>query len=535
MRQHGEREPERAYDLLVVGGGINGAGIARDAAGRGLRVLLVEQNDLGSGTSSASSKLIHGGLRYLEQYEFRLVREALAEREILLSIAPHIIWPLRFVMPHDAEQRPVWVIRAGLFLYDHLAKRRKLPRSRTLDLSTSPEGEPLKPKFKKGFSYADCWVEDSRLVVLNALDAAERGARIRTHCRFLAARQADGLWEATLRTEGGADETVSARAIVNAAGPWVDRVLRSARNVPGPDRVRLVKGSHIVVRRLYDGDQAYVLQNIDKRIVFVIPYERDYTLVGTTDEAFDLEPGSVAISPEEVAYICAAANRFLREPITPADVVWSYSGVRPLYDDLAASASTITRDYTFSLETGPGGPPILSIFGGKITTYRRLAEHAMEKLALYLPSDAGRAGWTAREALPGGDLPGGDFDAFVRDALGRRPWLPPELARRLARAYGTRADRLLGDARRLSDLGADLGAGLTEREVDYLCEVEWACSAEDVLWRRSKLGLHGGQALADAVEAHLARARHRSGRRACDVGTDRSSTVILSVDDPGSP
>jgi glycerol-3-phosphate dehydrogenase len=491
------------YDLLIVGGGINGAGIARDAAGRGLSVMLVEKDDLAGATSSASSKLIHGGLRYLEHYEFRLVREALAEREVLLSIAPHIAWPLTFVLPHDSSLRPTWMIRAGLFLYDHLAPRSKLPGSRGLDLSRDPAGAPLKRSYTRGFSYADCWVQDSRLVVLNALDAAERGAIVRTRCRFVDARPAGEAWEARVEPRGGPAETVRARILVNAAGPWVEEVLRRGigRNAPGA--LRLVKGSHVVVPRLYDGEHAYILQNPDRRIVFVIPYERHFTLIGTTDVPFEDDPARVAISPEETAYLCESANRFFARPVAPADVVWSYAGVRPLYDDAAANPSAVTRDYVFDIDAGAGRPPVLSIFGGKITTYRRLAEHALAKLAPHLPGL--KPAWTGTAPLPGGDFR--DFAAFLDELRRRRPWLPEALARRLARAYGTRVERILGDAESLADLGEDLGAGLTEREVAYLVGSEWAVEPDDILWRRGKLGLHGGEVLAQRLAAHLSGTR----------------------------
>ncbi|HEX8665727.1 MAG TPA: glycerol-3-phosphate dehydrogenase [Beijerinckiaceae bacterium] len=490
-----------AYDLLVVGGGINGAGIARDAAGRGLKVLLVEKGDLAGATSSASSKLIHGGLRYLELYEFRLVREALAEREVLLSIAPHIAWPLTFVLPHDASLRPAWMIRAGLFLYDHLARRAKLAGSRGLDLRRDPAGAALRPEYVRGFSYSDAWVDDARLVVLNALDASERGATVRTRCRFVKAEPADGLWRAVVQPEGGPPETVTARVLVNAAGPWVDEVLRSGLGRAGPRNLRLVKGSHIVVPRLYEGEHAYILQNPDRRIVFVIPYEGRFSLIGTTDLFYEGDPADVAITPQETAYLCEAASRFLAKAVTPADVVWSYSGVRPLYDDASGNPSAMTRDYVFDVEGGDGRPPVLSVFGGKITTYRRLAEHAMEKLASFLPGL--KPAWTAGAPLPGGDFPGADFDAYLAELRRARPWLPPDLARRLGRAYGTRAERVLGGAASLADLGEDLGAGLTEREASYLVETEWARTPDDILWRRSKLGLHGGEALERRVEAWI--------------------------------
>lgn len=494
------REP---IDLLIIGGGVNGAGIARDAAGRGLKVMLVEMDDLGGKTSSASSKLIHGGLRYLEHYEFRLVREALGERETLLSMAPHIIWPMTFVLPHDPAIRPAWMIRAGLFLYDHLASRVTLPSSRQLDLRRDKAGQALDKRFTKGFSYADCWVDDARLVVLNAMDARERGADIRTRTRFIFARREGLLWTADIEGPQGARSVVHARMIVNAAGPWVLDVLERGAGAKAGPRMRMVKGSHIVVRKLYDGDHAYILQNEDKRIVFVIPYEGDYTLIGTTDIPFEGDAGKVAISDKERAYLCAAASRFLARPIGADDIVWSYSGVRPLHDDDgSASASKVTRDYTLDLRAYDGQAPLLSIYGGKITTYRRLAEHALEKLSPWIEGDA-RTAWTARAQLPGGDLPGQDFNAFLADLRRRCPYLPERTALRLARAYGTRVERMLGGARSLADLGRDLGAGLSEREVDYLIAEEFAQTPDDILWRRSKLGLHGGKALAEALANKL--------------------------------
>jgi glycerol-3-phosphate dehydrogenase len=493
------------YDLVVVGGGINGTGIARDAAGRGLKVLLVEQNDLASATSSASSKLVHGGLRYLEQYEFRLVREALAEREVLLRLAPHLVRPLTFVLPHDPALRPAWMIRAGLFLYDHLARRSRLPASRSVDLSRHSAGRVLNPSVKRAFSYSDCQVDDSRLVVVNAIDAKERGATIRTRCRFVRAAAEGGSWTVTVQPRAGRAEMVRARILVNAAGPWVENVLEEGLGRSGPRRMRLVKGSHIVVPRLYGGDEAFILQNADGRIVFLIPFEADFTLIGTTDEFFAADPAEVAIAPEETRYLCGAANRFLREPVQPGDVVWSYAGVRPLYDDAAADPSTMTRDYAFDLGAEGGRPPLLSVFGGKLTTYRRLAEHALAKLQPFLPAAAGPP-WTARAPLPGGAMPGGDFDAFLTRVRRDWPWLPADLARRLAHAYGVRIERLLVGAARLQDLGRDLGAGLTEREIEYLLKEEWAEAAEDILWRRGKLGLRGGEALTRSLSDWLARA-----------------------------
>jgi glycerol-3-phosphate dehydrogenase len=487
------------YDLLVIGGGINGAGIARDAAGRGLSVLLCERGDLAEHTSSASTKLIHGGLRYLEQYEFRLVREALAERERLMRLAPHIIWPLRFVLPHDSGLRPAWLLRVGLFLYDHLSRLRALPGSRSVRLSTEGFGAPLQPRLTRGFAYSDCWVEDSRLVVLNALDAAERGAAIRTRTQVESARREEDGWTATLHdSETGRRERIRARAIVNAAGPWVAQTLLRTLSVEASPKVRLVKGSHIVTRKLYEGDHAYILQQPDRRIVFAIPYERDFTLIGTTDVPYEAGPGRVTISSEETRYLCDCINRSFARAIGPDDVVWSYSGVRPLYDDAAENASAVTRDYVLELDAD--GPKVLSVFGGKITTYRRLAEHALEKLDL----SGLKPPWTGSAPLPGGDMPAGDFEAFQASLRAAYPFLPDALARRLARAYGTRAERLLGDARSLSDLGESFDGGLTALEVDYLVRVEWARSPDDILWRRTKLGLRTGRAGVARLSRHLA-------------------------------
>ncbi|HET6521983.1 MAG TPA: glycerol-3-phosphate dehydrogenase, partial [Geminicoccaceae bacterium] len=438
------------FDLLVIGGGINGAGIARDAAGRGLSVLLCEQGDLAGATSSWSSKLIHGGLRYLEHYEFRLVREALIEREVLLRAAPHIIRPLRFVLPHNREQRPAWMIRLGLFLYDHLGGRERLPGTTTIDLRRAPEGRPLRPELKRGFCYSDCWVDDARLVVLNALDAGGRGAEILPRTRCTGARRvAGGLWEATLEPTagGGAPWAVRGRALVNAAGPWVGRVLDEVvrlkghgegQTLPGGKRVRQVKGSHIVVPRVHDGDFAYILQHTDGRVIFVIPYEGAYSLIGTTDLDYEGDPAEVRITPAEIDYLCTAVNRYLAEPVTPERIVWTYAGVRPLYDDAAKDVSAVTRDYVFDVDTADGGAPLLSVFGGKITTYRRLAEHALDRLRPLLGITAGA--WPGRAPLPGGDMRDADFDAFLDGLRRERPWLPADLARRYARAYGTRVD-----------------------------------------------------------------------------------------------
>jgi glycerol-3-phosphate dehydrogenase len=483
-----ERHDGAGYtcDLLVVGGGINGAGIARDAAGRGLAVVLCEQDDLAQHTSSASTKLIHGGLRYLEHYEFSLVRKALEEREVLLAAAPHIIWPLRFVLPHASHLRPAWMIRAGLFLYDHLASRKRLPGSTSIDLRTHEAGAPLQPGYGAGFVYSDGWVEDARLVTLNAVDAAERGARVLTRTRCERLKREDGAWTATLAAAGGGRTTLRARAVVNAAGPWVQEFLDERSPVRAKHGVRLVKGSHVVVRKLFDHPYAYIFQNEDRRIIFGIPYERDFTLIGTTDVEYGGAAASVAIDADETAYLCALANRYFRHAITPADVVWSYSGVRPLLDDESSDPSSVTRDYTFELDTA--GPPILSVFGGKITTYRRLAEDAVEALLPKLGTKA--HAWTAKAPLPGGDMPDADFDAYVAALAERHPKLPAGLRHRYARAYGTRAERILDGARSTAQLGEAVLPGLHEAELEYLCTTEFARTADDILWRRSKLGLH---------------------------------------------
>lgn len=489
-----------AHDLAIIGGGVNGAGIARDAAGRGLSVLLVEQGDLGGATSAASTKLIHGGLRYLEFGEFRLVREALAEREVLLCAAPHIIWPLRFVLPHHRGLRPWPLLRFGLFLYDHLGGRRLLPPTRSLDLRHDPAGLPLREGFVRGFEYSDCWVEDSRLVLLNARDAADRGAAIRPRTRCLSARRQDGLWHLSLRDQAsGAVSEAAARVLVNAAGPWAGEVLAGVAGANRPARVRLVKGSHIVTRRLFDHDRCYIFQNADQRICFAIPYEDDFTLIGTTDEAFHGDPAGAAISAEETVYLCSAVSEYLRRPVTPADVVWSFAGVRPLYDDGATRAQEATRDYVLDLDTA--GPPLLSVFGGKITTYRRLAEAVLARLAPHLPPGT-RGPWTAAAAsLPGGDFPWDGAPALAAALRRDYPFLAPEEARRLVRRHGTRAAAMLGDARTAADLGAAFGGGLTAREVAWQMREEWAREPADVLWRRSKLGLRidaaGQRALAD--------------------------------------
>lgn len=490
-------------DLLIVGGGINGAGIARDAAGRGLKVALVEQADLASATSSAATKLIHGGLRYLEFFEFRLVREALIERERLLAIAPHLIRPMRFVWPHVEALRPRWQLRVALFLYDHLGGRKRLPPSSGVRLADTAYGAPLREGIRHGFIYSDCWADDSRLVVLNALDAAERGAKIHTRTRFISAAAAGKQWSVNCEDlQSGRRFEIQAKAIVNAAGPWVERVLRQTGDSEEPKgQVRLVKGSHIVVPRLYEGEHAFTLQNPDGRVIFTIPYEQNYTVIGTTDVEFDGDPGDVKISADEIVYLCDSINRYFRRPIAPGDVKWTYSGVRPLSDDDAASAAKVTRDYKLELREMSSGAVMLSVFGGKITTYRKLAEAVLEKLRPHVGGEARE--WTASEPLPGGRIPQGNLLAFVAGARSRWPFLPEDLALRLCRAYGTRISEILANAKSLRDLGRDLGAGLSEAEIRYLRAHEWAVTAEDILWRRTKRGLHMTPEERAAVQAHL--------------------------------
>ncbi len=466
-------------------------------------------NDLASGTSSWSTKLVHGGLRYLEYYEFRLVREALIEREILWQIAPHIIRPLRFVLPHHAGLRPAWLLRLGLFLYDHIGGRHLLPPTRSVDLATDAVGKPLIPgRYKKAFEYSDCFVDDARLVALNARDAADRGADIRTRTRAVEIRQADGIWRVTVEDMlNGGRNTINARALINAGGPWVEDVLRSGAGVNAKAKVRLVQGSHIVVPQLYAHDRAYMFQNADGRIVFVIPYQDDFTLIGTTDRDYDGDPAKVKATTDEIEYLCTSVSEYLAKPVKPSDVVWSYAGVRPLYDDGASEAKAATRDYVFELDT-PGGAPLLSIYGGKITTYRRLAEEALERLAPYLNSSKAKEGWTATAALPGGDMDVSAVVALTAELMREHPFLSHEHADRLAHAYGTRATKLLGSATSMSDLGQSFGATLTEAEVRYLMNNEWAVTAEDVVWRRSKLGLRLSPAEIEALDDWMA--AHRS-------------------------
>lgn len=523
------QEPE--FDLFIIGGGVNGCGVARDAAGRGLKVCLAEMDDLASGTSSASTKLFHGGLRYLEYFELRLVRKALIERETLLSAMPHICWPLRFVIPYHPDmrfegqthasrllsflapwmkgRRPAWMIRLGLFIYDSLGRRRFLPGTAKLDLTRAPEGAPLQDKFKQAFEYSDCWVEDSRLVALNARDAAQRGAEICVRTKVLSARPADGGWE--IETEDaftGARRTRTARVLVNAAGPWAARALNTVTGVNSQAALRLVRGSHIVTRRLYDHDKCYFLQGGDGRIIFTIPYETDFTLIGTTDaEHADLDKKPVCTESER-DYLLDFVNRYFKHRLSAEDVVWSFSGVRPLHDDGSESASAASRDYALNLET-PEGAPLLNIFGGKITTYRTLSESALEKVAAYTPGAAGP--WTAGAPLPGGAFPVQGFEALVSGLRKSFAFLDERRARRLARAYGTEAAEVLGGAETEADLGRNFGAGLTKREVDWLMKHEFARTAEDIVFRRSKVGLRMEKTQIEELETFVSARRAAHG------------------------
>jgi len=488
-----------AIDLLVVGGGINGAGIARDAAGRGLSVTLVEQGDLASATSSWSSKLIHGGLRYLEQYEFRLVREALQEREVLLELAPHIIRPLNFVLPYDASMRPAWMIRAGLWLYDHLGGRITLPGSKAVSFPHMEFSAGLRHDIRSGFVYSDCRVDDSRLTIANAVAAHEKGAQILTRTRFESAKRIDGEWEARVVPRSGEARTLRAKALVNAAGPWVVDVLDRIQGDRITDRVRLVKGSHIIVPKVHSQGHAYILQNPDKRVVFVIPYENRFSLIGTTDVPVGSVEEAARITPDETDYLLKAANRFLAKPLLASDIVSSYAGVRPLYDDGTANPSEVTRDYVLKLDHDGRKAPLLTVFGGKITTYRRLAEEAMAMVASYFP--AAGPSWTANEPLPGGDV--GHFNAF-RDAMhANYSTLGRELVEAVVRRHGSRTPKVFKEARMPEALGRNFGAGLTEKEIKYFVTEEWAETAEDILWRRTKCGLHMTEAQRAAVADYM--------------------------------
>jgi glycerol-3-phosphate dehydrogenase len=489
------------FDLAIIGGGVNGCGVARDAAGRGASVVLFEKGDLAGATSSASTKLIHGGLRYLEQYEFRLVHEALAERSVLWRISPHLTHPLRFVLPHHDGLRPRWMLRLGLFIYDHLGGRGGLKAAETLDLTQDISGKPLKSKYKRGFAYTDCQTDDARLVVLNAMDAQARGADIRVRTRVVCAARGADRWTLTGEDSSGVQTTITARVLVNATGPWVNDTLDLAKTEE-PSGVRLVQGSHIVTKKLYDHDRAYIFQNADHRVVFAIPWQGEFTMIGTTDRDWTASPEKIEASNEEIAYLCAAVDEYFKKSVTPSDVVWAWSGVRALVDDGASEAREATRDYVLSLDAADGLAPVLSVYGGKITTYRRLAEAALKKLRPHLPA-ASKQCWTAKTALPGGDFPRDGFEVLVGEVMERHAFLAPDHARRLARSYGTRAFAVLQGVQGMNDLGEVLVHDLTAREVDYLMDQEWARTAEDVLFRRSKLNLHATTDDVGRLEAYM--------------------------------
>jgi glycerol-3-phosphate dehydrogenase len=490
----------KPYDIMIIGGGVNGCGIARDAAGRGLHVALAEMNDLASATSSASTKLFHGGLRYLEYYKFRLVREALVEREVLLQAMPHISWPMRFVLPLHKEMRPAWLIRLGLFMYDSMGGRKILPGTRTVNLKQDEVGTPLKAKFTKAFEYSDCWVQDSRLVVLNARDAAERGADIFTRTKVVSAEREGDLWKITLSDEHG-ERDVYAKVLVNAGGPWVADIVKNAVKLDTREGVRLVRGSHIVTKKLFDHDRAYFFQGSDNRIIFAIPYEDDFTLIGTTDQDHDGDPSNPVCTDAEADYLRKFASEYFELPIQKSDIVWSYSGVRPLYDDGASSATEATRDYVLTLRDN--GAPLLNVFGGKITTYRRLAEATLAKLTPFFPDARGE--WTKHAHLPGGDFPVDGVQDQIEALVLKFPFLDHFWAGRLVRTYGTDAARLLEGAKSKEDLGEDFGASLTKAEVDWLMDNEFAQTAEDILWRRTKLGLRLRPAEAEWLEQCISR------------------------------
>ena len=476
------------YDIFIIGGGINGAGIARDAAGRGFSVCLCDTGDFGGGTSSASTKLVHGGLRYLEHYEFRLVREALMEREVLWAMAPHIIWPLRFVLPHHKGLRPAWLLRLGLFLYDYLGGRKKLPPTKTLDLSNDATGRPLKPEFKKAFEYSDCWVEDSRLVIFNLMDARDRGAKICPRTAATKAAFKDGKWHIDL-FDKISEETrrVTAATIINAAGPWVDEVLRTVFGYNDVENVRLVRGSHIVIDKKFEHEKSYIFQNSDERIIFAIPYEGDYTLIGTTDAEQEEISERPEITPDEIKYLCQTASEYFREPVVEKDVVWTYSGVRPLYDDGASAAQEATRDYVIKPDKTIGEGTLFNIFGGKITTFRKLSESALEAIEDKLGKKGEK--WTAGASFPGGDFEIDGYDALVENYHQRYPFIGLAVVKRLVRLYGTITSSILANVSSEADLGEHFGAGLYELEVQYLLENEWVAQADDILYRRTKLGI----------------------------------------------
>lgn len=475
-------------DLFVIGGGINGAGVARDAAGRGLKVVLCEKGDLAEGTSSRSGKLVHGGLRYLEYYEFRLVREALIEREVLLRAAPHIIWPMRFVLPHSPADRPAWLVRLGLFLYDNLGGRKKLPGTRTLDLRRDPEGTPLLDRYFKGFEYSDCWVDDARLVVLNAVDAAERGAEVLTRSPCISARRENGAWTVQTRSEEtGELRCFRARCVVNCAGPWVSDVINNVAGANSSRNVRLVKGSHIIVPKFWAGNNAYLVQNNDKRVIFINPYEGDMALIGTTDIAYEGRAEDVSIDESEIDYLLAVVNRYFKEKLRRSDVLHSFSGVRPLFDDGKGNPSAVTRDYVFDLDQS-GGAPLLNVFGGKITTFRELAERGMHRLKDIFPQMGGD--WTADATLPGGEIANADYESYIELLRELYPWMPRKLVHHYGRLYGARTGDVVAGAMRLEGLGRHFGGQLYEAEARYLVAKEWARTPEDVLWRRTKHYLH---------------------------------------------
>lgn len=480
---------ENPFDVFIIGGGINGCGIARDAAGRGFSVCLAEMNDLASGTSSWSTKLIHGGLRYLEHYKFQLVRKSLVEREVLWANAPHIIRPARFVLPHENSARPAWLVRLGLFIYDHLGGRKLLPPARMINLREDHAGDCLNPAFAKAFEYSDCLVDDSRLVVLNAIDAASHGAQIRTRAKVDSARRENGLWHVVMKaqTQPNPSEVVT-RTLVNAAGPWVDQILKTVAGAQSPQNVRLVQGSHIVVKRLYDHDRCYIFQNSDGRVIFAIPYENDFTLIGTTDRDYDTDPGTAEITPTEIDYLCSATSNYFASPVRREDIVWSFSGVRPLFDDGASKAQEATREYVLKQEGDEQSGGLINIFGGKITTYRKLAEEVTEKIEGILGTR--QPAWTKTTPLPGGNFRAGHENKEFDDLMGAYPFLAESEARRLVKCYGRLAKEILGAAKSKKDLGREFRAGLTEAEVGYLISREWAMTAEDILWRRTKLGLY---------------------------------------------
>lgn len=489
------------YDLAIIGGGINGCGIARDAAGRGLSVFLCEQNDLASGTSSASTKLIHGGLRYLEYYEFRLVREALREREVLLNAAPHIIWPLRFILPHNKGLRPAWLVRLGLFLYDHLGGRELLPGTSVVDLQKDEAGRPLQTGFSKGFEYSDCWVMDSRLVVLNAMDARDNGAEIRTTTKLIKAERADGVWTLTLLDqEAGTTYTVCSKILINAGGPWLDKLMGNITHSDTREHIRMVKGSHIIVKKMFEHDRAYIFQNADGRIVFAIPYENEFTLIGTTDEDFHGNPEDVCISEAEIEYLCKAVSEYFVISIQPADVVSHFAGIRPLFDDGKSDAKAATRDYILKLDAGADDneAPLLSIYGGKITTYRKLAESVLDKIRKYTKQMGPE--WTEKKPLPGGDFEPDQFDSELLRFSEKYRFLPKQTAYRLVRLYGSMVWKMFDGINSLDELGENFGSSLYAVEVEYLIANEWAKCAEDILWRRTKLGLHATSEQRDVLE-----------------------------------